>query len=587
MKQVEAMSLELLPNEILLDVFNYFDGFDLLRTFYGLNSRLNYLLHDPFRNRSIRFNSISKRDFDIICQQHLPRMAEYIWTLHLSDNEDTPKQVELFLSHCLSFNLLTELRSLSLSNMRSYQTLMKVMEECHRLPHLVHLDLCDCYFQDNQVDFQSIVNHIWSLPELKRCTIGIGFIGQTIFCLPSVVSSSLESISIQTIQVRLDQLGRLFECTPGLQSLSISVPSFVDNNYVPAPLFTLIDLSITSRFTCSATNMVNLLQNTPNLRRLKIDLSSELINGDQLEEWILNHLPSLQKFQCKMKATLPVGQSVQTRAEGLMNSFGSSFWIDEHQWFVRCVTWNRTIFLYTLPSDYKDNLPALCKSTCLADGEEDFYDSVTKIISPTFFDQPIPSCIRLNNINYLCLNLPINERFWSIVPNFNVLQSLELRFHVNAFQSQVQALLNRAPRLKIVTINQHESTPLQTALFQYKNVAVRELDLRNINHYFREEECMKLSLSLLDSQCEKLSILVENFQSIISLIEHMSKLRTLNVRCKDEKFTEQSPVKTKPDGLEYFIEDKNACLERLKNHLPPACIVIRDPKLVCNILIWV
>jgi hypothetical protein len=195
----------------------------------------------------------------------------------------------------------------------------------------------------------------------------------------------------------------------------------------------------------------------------------------------------------------------------------------------------------------------------------------------------------LPNINYLCINLPINDQFWSIVPNLNQLKSLKIQFHTNTFQSQVQALLNRAPHLNRLSINQYESTPLQTSLFKYTNASVHELDLRNINHYFNEEECITLSRSSLGIQCEVLSILVQNCESIISLIENMLKLRALNVRCKDEKYTELSTL-IKDNDAEYCDDDKESkdeCIQWLKSHLPPTCIVIRDPKLTCNILIWI
>jgi hypothetical protein len=74
------MNLERLSNEILPDTFSYFTGIDRLRTFYGLNFRLNFLLHHRFQDCSFKFTAVPKRDFDMICQQHLPQMVGYILT---------------------------------------------------------------------------------------------------------------------------------------------------------------------------------------------------------------------------------------------------------------------------------------------------------------------------------------------------------------------------------------------------------------------------------------------------------------------------------------------------------------------------
>jgi hypothetical protein len=323
--------------------------------------------------------------------------------------------------------------------------------------------------------------------------------------------------------------------------------------------------------------MIVFLQNAPNLSRLNIDLSSELVDGNLWEQLIRDHLPKLQVFQLKMKMTLPLAQNIHNRVDQLINPFRTSFWTEEHQWFVRCLTWDRTIYLYTLSNDYKEYLPVSFKSTDPHDDQRDFYNTVTTINTPTFFDQPLPSYIRLSKIEYLHINLPINSQFWTIVSNLDRLKSLELLFHMNTFRSQVQALLDRAPHLYKLSINQRESTPLQASLFKYTNASVRELDLRNINHYFNEEECITLSRSPLGVRCENLSILVHNRESIISLVENMIKLRALNVQCKDEKYIELSTL----------MENNDERIQWLKDHLPSACIVVRDPKFLNRIIIWI
>jgi hypothetical protein len=511
----------------------------------------------------------------MICQQHLPQMADSIRTLHLSDHEETPIQIKLFLSYSPSFDRFTQLRSLSISNLRSYQILIKIMNQFHQLYHLTHLNFFHCFLQDDQVDFQWIVNHIWSLPKLIHCTIGIGTKGQGSFSTPTKISSTLQYVSIEKMPIKLNQINRLFECTPGLKCLSISISSFVDNDYVPSPLPTLTDLSINSPFACNASNMVTLLQNTPNIHRLNIDLSTELVDGNRWEEIIRNHLPKLEVFQLKMKVALPMLQDIQARVDTLINSFETPFWIDEHRWYVYCLTQNRTIYLYTLSNHYEEELPVSFKSTSLEHDEPDFYSKMTKINTPTFFDQPISSSVPMRKINYLRINLPINDQFWSIVPNFKRLKSLTIYFHANVFHFQVQALLDRATRLHSLSISQHESIPLQSSIFKYRNASIRELNLRHINHYFNEDDCIQLSRSPLGVQCEVLSILVHNYESIITLVKHMPQIRSLNVRSQNEQYTT-------------FIDDNNdECIQWLKNHLPPTSVVIRDPKQACDILIWI
>jgi len=163
------MNFEFLPNEILLDLFDYFNGVDLLRAFYGLNSRFKFLLYKQFRFYCFNFSSITKRNFDMICQQHLPFISNQVYALSLSDAANTSERINLFFSYILSFNQFTQLRSLSISFIYSYQTLLKIINECQHLCNLTHLKFRYMFRDARQIDLQLIIDTIWSLPKLRYC----------------------------------------------------------------------------------------------------------------------------------------------------------------------------------------------------------------------------------------------------------------------------------------------------------------------------------------------------------------------------------------------------------------------------------
>jgi hypothetical protein len=140
--------------------------------------------------------------------------------------------------------------------------------------------------------------------------------------------------------------------TTRLKRLSISIDSDGNEDYQPSPLPTLIHLSVSNHCISDISKMITLLQNVPNLRRLYVYLSWILINGYQWEQAIRKYLPKLKIFQLSMKGKLSISQNIQERADELLNSFRSPFWIDEHQWFVRCAIYNRTIHLQTLSDTY-------------------------------------------------------------------------------------------------------------------------------------------------------------------------------------------------------------------------------------------
>ncbi|CAF5034891.1 unnamed protein product, partial [Rotaria sp. Silwood1] len=156
------IKFELLPNEVLLDLFDYLNGIDLLRIFYDLNYHFNSLLYIQYRSYHFNFNSISKHNFDIICSQHLSFITDRIISLSLSDNENIPGQINLFRFYIPSFSQFTQLRSLPIFHLHSYYALMKIIDECHYLNHLNYLNFysCSSRFQYDQAGLQSIVNII-------------------------------------------------------------------------------------------------------------------------------------------------------------------------------------------------------------------------------------------------------------------------------------------------------------------------------------------------------------------------------------------------------------------------------------------
>ncbi|CAF3761939.1 unnamed protein product [Rotaria sp. Silwood1] len=529
----------------------------------------------------------------MICQQHLPIIANRIVHFSLSEHEETPTQINLFHSYFPSFNKCIQLRSLLLYGIRSYIILVKITDECHQLHNLTHLNFYNCSLEDNQVDLQLLVNNIWSLSKLVHCNFSIDIKGRKFFHMPTKLSSSLERLFIYGSVVKMNELNQLFEYTYRLKSLSINV-EFDDNNYkyILSPFPTLIELHISGSQRIVASKMISLLQNTPNLRRLSVSLWSNFIDGHQWEQIIRNYLPELNAFRLGMQATLSFDHNIKEQVDELVNSFRSSFWIDEHQWFVRCITQKRTVHLYTSSKvfyNYDSAFFDSFRSTDPQDNQQKFYNNMTSIVNETYFDQSIPPYIRLPNIEYLWIKLPINDRFWSIVPSLNRLKSLTVVSYIDTFQSQLKALLDQASCLRRLCIIQDASLHSQMLLFRCTNPSIRQLDLRDYNHYFNKEECIRLSHSSLGSQCQVLSIMINNRQSIIYFVKKIINLRSLNVRCEDGKCHEQLAL-VKNDNDKYLdkkMQNKDDLIQWLKDHLPSTCLIVRNPDLVKYILIWI
>ncbi|CAF4277547.1 unnamed protein product, partial [Adineta steineri] len=180
-----------------------------------------------------------------------------------------------------------------------------------------------------------------------------------------------------------------------------------------------------------------------------------------------------------------------------------------------------------------------CKSTCPNDQEFWSYDYVRESPLTREIEDWALSPMRFSKISILQIALPTHESIWSIIPTFNYLTSLTISIVGNNAQSQLQALIDRAPRLYSLAIR-NDST-FQFLQWNIRSTSIRRLDLMQSeteNHlYFNTATCFTLIDSLWRHQCEVLLIDIENGSIVIDLINRMSNLRSLTVRCNDDELS--------------------------------------------------
>jgi hypothetical protein len=127
-----VMNFEFLPNEILIECFEYLNAFEIFYSLDGLNDRFTQLiLTIPLY---LNFQHVRKSTFDQFCTQMKlhPEIKNQIYSLHLSD-EDSCGQTEVFLS-LFSINEFLHLRSLTLvhladSNIEKLKTKLPLLSE--------------------------------------------------------------------------------------------------------------------------------------------------------------------------------------------------------------------------------------------------------------------------------------------------------------------------------------------------------------------------------------------------------------------------------------------------------------------------
>jgi hypothetical protein len=337
--------LESLPNDLLLDLFEYFDTVHLLHVFSGLNYRFHVLIYQHFRAYHLDLRRISKYDFDTLCQQYLRAIADRIVSCHLADKDETPGLLNLFYSRGFSINQFINLKSLTLHHIYG----RNIVEMLDGLIHLVYLSISKCNISPEAEGVSHTINRIWSRPKLTHCKLENSYVSGTSFNGNTWVSATLEHLSIHytghTLTYR--ELPYLFLCTPHLRVLSLYLELLTkkENENLPVIVTSITTLNLV--LSGEARLLGNLLQSMPDLRHLTVDLQNSKLNGHEWKQIIIKHVPKLKVLRFKMNLDQYDRHTSDQQANELLDTFRTPFWLHEHQWYVRCDWYHGR--LYTLP----------------------------------------------------------------------------------------------------------------------------------------------------------------------------------------------------------------------------------------------
>lgn len=584
------MSLEVLANELLLDLLDYFHAVEILRSFHGLNKRFDALILIYFQKHRLDFRAASKRNFDLVCQENLPLITNQIISLGLSSDDEIPQQIDLFHSYGWTLNRFQNLSSLFFSHVRSGELISDILREC---PQLIHLNLTSCYFGRQQDDILCLVKCIWSLPKLIYCYLNI--IVKTGFYMPTpdCVSLSLEHLSVLGVMYRIDQLASLYECTPHLRYLSLDLTSTSSVTEIRTSFSSIIDLNISFVGT-EQNSLESLLQHVPNLFRLKVETMYLDMNGYEWEQIIRQYLRKLDVFQLKMRFAV---RSEKDR-KALFKSFQTPFWLKEHQWFIR-YHYNlddnsNMICLYTLPYSfsYLDMFfPVHFESTCPNNNELLSYNHVQHLLyRSSLTSTTIEPTLTFSNTTYLSITLPVSNHLILIIQKLHQLASLEVSRSKSMpdidAQVQLQNILDNIPHLQLLKfnswrefqfINHNSSMSERLTPMILKTRPISHVNLRGYDWWFNDEECIRICDSSLIKQCEVLHIKVQNRLNILHLINSLHNLRALNVQSRDDNWGWNN----------YSIPTDDSYVQWLQQNLPFMCSVKRDFRFVHCIRIWI
>jgi hypothetical protein len=446
------------------------------------------------------------------------------------------------------------------------------MIDCHELQHLTHLKVIKCH--PGYMSSTDFSNTIWSLSNLTHCCLDT----RSDFPVPTVISLTLEYFSIFCECWGLRQVINLLQYTTHLQYLHVPLNTLNKKwrqKLSPVLSITMLKLSNVH----SLYGMMTILQILPNLTHLKVDTYYIDCDGHRWEELIDVHLPKLSVFHLRMRIELLGKKNDEKHINQLLDTFCSPFWLEKHQWFIRChlISYekNRTIFLYTMPYGFIDcNLNMFdmpYKSTNPRNDDHNLYDRVKNLYRITSVE--CLSFIQFSNIRNLSIDLTFDKKLWENVPIFHQLISITILSTDNDAQFHLQSVLDRAPCLYSLTIQSWPSSDIP--IIKNTNTSIRRLNLQmdNLSQnylFFSNETSETFIRSPLGMQCEELLIKIKSRENILQLVNGMCHLRILQIQYWLD--------------LPCFIDYKQCERESeifikwLQDHLPSTCVVLHDNK---------
>ncbi|CAM4829041.1 unnamed protein product [Rotaria magnacalcarata] len=537
------MKFEELPNELLLDLFEFCDPIQLIRSFQHLNTRFNQLLFVRFCSYRLDFRSISKANFHLMCEEYLPLIIDNVSSLCLSDGEETPQLSQHLIPYCLTLDEFTRLRSLLIQNIDTPSTLLNITLDCFYLPYLTHLKFIKCHFTSNTSPNELFVN-IWNLKQLTHCTLDIIFEHAFNSATFSIISKSIEYLSIKNFTFSSTELAYLLHSVPSLRHLFIKFGQPINTELFRLPSVELLT-SLKIYFDGSVCSLTHILKSMPNLLYLTFETETINLNGNQWKQILIDYVPQIKRFRFLMKVLSIKNNNVEEQLDDVLNTFRTPFWLDEHQWFVRC-DWpqhsKKLFLLYTLPYCFGDihviHQNQWSKTTGPNTCDYNSYDRVMNVFYNGRIGNLTLSPIVYPNVRHLTLRVSVDNYFWTIIPTLDHLLSLEIiEIRGNSqSKSYLKVLLNRAPRLKYLSID--PTSCLQLVQMNISHPSLCRIRLKSyctrMNRYLNAEQCSILANSLLGRQCEVLTIRIDDRSIILDLVRNMCNLRALNCECQNE-----------------------------------------------------
>ena len=531
---MSVSTLELLPNEILTDIFEkYINGVDIIIAFaHCQNQRFDAIIS---RCPRFYFNFINcqKNQFRL-CLRHLPTYVDRIEKLLLSE-ENTPRQIHSFLTSFPSFCSFRQLRKL-------YFHLNGESEDWFQVPTAL-LSLSDTPINTISIKgkitgkiptFNDTIPNIFRLRTLKRLIL-IGDSEENEWNFLTDSSSNIEYLTISGLPCDFQHLQSIFRFAPGLKYLNVRFTPFLhrhhliypsDDNIVSMPTLRTLKLSF-GRYDLTKFDILEKhLKAMPALRYLEIKAHGGLLQANAWEALLQTSLPSLIYFNLQTtKSCVPT-----VDFDNMLASFETPFWIEKQNFY----------FMITKHQDFsrfdKDEMQII--------EQDEFEQPVTqwwivpfrsrldniptnKILSLGFSGtaSSLSEYYYFQNVQHLFINdLNLGLLQWLVTyVDYSRIKYLDVS-HVNAVSGTMKSLFSIVRNINALRIR-YDNLFVQQVVYLGIDNCLKNLDISFNRHNFDRQDI--ITISTLFPNIEHLAINTIGLLDMSLLMTSLPHLRSL------------------------------------------------------------
>jgi hypothetical protein len=570
-----VMKFEILPNEIMIKIFQHFSAFDLFNAFAELNFRFQQLIYNiPL---SLDFQHINKIVFDQFCKRILlnPDMKSRIYSLQLSNAWDTSGQINAFLS-LFSLEEFSELRSLTLIQPENNE----IDRIVSMLPTLSNLYYFCCDEGCTGVKTMPTL----ALPNLRKLVINEYF-------ADSLLTQNSTFVTHMTVsRCALGKINEIFRYAPLLKYFNARVykRDFSSNNTLNLPNFPAVSLTYLNlrAENLEFNDIEYLFEQTPNLKTLILMEMSDnnyhklgiLFDAYRWENLITSFLPHLHTFKFHFQVLFiaevqdlwysgnifVTHQSSWTRHQ-ILSEFGKfqgNFWTGQHHWYTAIDLIREEANIFTVPYFCK------CDYTLISDTELHCYhslvdklklfDNVTNLrLSPNTAVKH--SHLKFSNVTLLTLKEEEEEEehFWSKYfyrPQAKINPTESLKIVGNLFKlKELHIAKDNRMKSPSILLEIFKEAPHLSSISIYPVTLLALLDDKELCKYFNKmitklffyhkESDWSISFDeykrvwKVFSNIEQLICKIHRLENVVELLNHLPKLSSLHASsqtCFDE-----------------------------------------------------